>query len=339
MCTNFSLFSTGANSSYVVSARTMDFAEDLNTKLEIVPRGQSFPGTLTTPIHNPLKWQNKYGYVGMTCGPTGVKKISDGINETGLSIGALWLAGSEYPSEKSATTPTLYNVCFCEWVLGNFDSIESIKSALNSLTVISINERIPEPSIVLHFAITDSSGANLIVEFTSGQMQTYNSDNSVMTNAPPYPYHLDNLSNYVNLSPKNNPTNYWGQQINGSGLLGMPGDYTAPSRFIRASLLQKSTDNYTPKNQEEAVGLAARILQNFGTPKGSVVTANSDSLDYTQWGVIRDHKNLGYYFFTQFNNNLFSIDLKSINFSQDDTQSLSIIQENWVTDLTPSLNH
>jgi choloylglycine hydrolase len=117
----------------------------------------------------------------------------------------------------------------------------------------------------------------------------------------------------------------------------MPGDYTAPSRFIKATMLQQSTQNYTPENQEQAVGLALRILQNFGTPKGSVVEVNDGKLDYTQWGVVRDHKNLVYYFFTQFNNNIFSVDLSKINFETVKPNGISIEQPVWTTDITPSL--
>jgi len=336
MCTNFALFSTGTNSPYTITARTMDFASEMFTELKVIPRGQSFPDLVVTPITHPLKWQNQYGYVGMDCGPEGVKQMTDGLNETGLSVGLLWLAGTEYPSSKDATSPTIYNVCLGDWILGNFDSVASLKAGLENVTVLNIHERVPV-RFVLHYVVSDNTGANLVIEFTNGQMQTYEPDNGVMTNAPPYPYHLDNLSNYVNLSLKNNPQNWWGQELNGSGCLGMSGDYTAPSRFVKATMLQQSAQNYTPQNLEEAIGLAARILQNFGTPKGSVVAANNGDLDYNQWGVIRDHKNLVYYFFTQFNNNTFAVDLSQINFQTVKPHGISIEQSDWMTDITPSL--
>jgi choloylglycine hydrolase len=102
-------------------------------------------------------------------------------------------------------------------------------------------------------------------------------------------------------------------------------------------MLQQSTQNYTPQNLEEAIGLSARILQNFGTPKGSLVAFNNGSLDYTQWSVIRDHKNLVYYFFTQFNNNIFAVDLNKINFQTAKANEISIKQSNWMTDITSNI--
>ena len=335
MCTNFALFSTGTNSPYTITARNMDFAEELFTKLKVIPRGQSFPDLPVTPLSNPLKWKNQYGYVGMNCGPDGLQQSTDGLNEKGLSVGLLWLPNSEYPSP-SSTSPNVYNACLGDWILGNFDSIASLKAGLETITVIDIHDRIPI-RCVLHYVVSDNTGGNLVIEFTNGQMQTYEPENGVMTNAPPYPYHLDNLSNYVNLNLKNNSQVWWGQELNGSGCLGMPGDYTPPSRFVRATMLQQSTQNYTPQNLEEAIGLSARILQNFGTPKGSLVAFNNGSLDYTQWSVIRDHKNLVYYFFTQFNNNIFAVDLNKINFQTPKANEISIKQSNWMTDITSNI--
>ncbi|MEI6707438.1 MAG: linear amide C-N hydrolase [Methylococcales bacterium] len=344
MCTNFSLFSTGNNSNYAISARTMDFAQDLNTSVCVVPRGQSFPAIAILPEHNPVKWTNQYGYVGMQANiDNAIHGLTDGMNEAGLSIGELWLPCSEYPTSKSATNPVLYNINLIDWVLGNFDSVQSLKTGLTAITIVNINERYSQARVPTHFAVSDSDGNNIIIEFMNGAMQVYDSPNGVMTNAPPYNWQLDNLSTYVNLSLTNNPKQFWGQELNGSGLLGMPGDYSAPSRFIRAWMLQQSTQNYTPQNTEEAVGLAARILQNFATPMGSVMEAatatgsSTNNLDRTQWGVIRDQKQRVYYFFTQFNNNLFSVDLQKIDFGTVKASATPAIQPVWHNDITDTL--
>jgi penicillin V acylase-like amidase (Ntn superfamily) len=339
MCTNFALFSKGTNSTYAITARAMEFTRSLGSQIQVTPKGQLFPVANLTPSINTLTWHNKYGYVGMTGGGNGLSAITDGLNEMGLSVGLLWLPGSEYPSAQSATKPTIYNVALGDWILGNFESVESLKSGLETITVLNISEQDPTAFFPLHYIVSDNTKANLVIEFTDGQMQIYEPDNGVLTNAPPYPYHLANLSNYVNLSPKNNPQIWWGQEINGSGYLGMPGDYTPPSRYIRVSTLQRSTENYTPQNTEEAIGLANRILTNFGIPMGSQIEAKTGNLgDYTLWGVIRDHKELVYYFYTTFNSNLSYVDLKQINFAQGTTTFSPLIQPNWAVDITSSLS-
>lgn len=339
MCTNFSLFSADANSAYKISARTMDFNVHLNAQATVTPRGQSFPQN--PPANNPLKWQNQYGYVSMQCTVGAVTRAADGINEKGLSVGALWLADAQYPTAESASAekPALYNLDFCEWVLGNFDTLETLQEALSSVTVISSTELTSGADILIHYIATDSSGGSLIIEYANGTLQTYQSANGVMTNTPTYPWHLNNLVNYLNLSLENSPNEMWGGQVNGSGLLGMPGDYVSPNRFIRTWYLQQSTTQYSPQNLGEAVGLAARILQNCAMPIGSTKMtglAADECFEYTQFGVIRDHQNFGYYFFTQFNNNLFFIDLTKIDFSKV-SAAISTVQPQWSLDITEQL--
>jgi choloylglycine hydrolase len=338
MCTNFALFSTGKSSTYAITARAMEFTGSLGTQIQITPQGQSFPVATLTPPTNALTWKNKYGYIGMTGGGDGFSASTDGLNEKGLSVGLLWLPGSEYPPSQAATNPIICNAVLGDWILGNFDSVASLKTALATITVINISELNSNAFFPLHYIVSDNTGANLIIEFVNGQMQTYEAENGVMTNAPPYPYQTANLSNYVNLSLKNNPQNWWGQELNGSGCLGIPGDYTPPSRFVRATMLQQSAENYNPKNTQEAIGLAARILTSFGIPMGAQVEPNTGALgDYTLWGVVRDHKDLVYYFYTTFNNNLSAIDLKKLDFSQGQMTLKPLLQPTWSIDLTASL--
>jgi choloylglycine hydrolase len=335
MCTTFSLYLKGSNSPDVITARTMDFARDLKTQVKVIPQGQSFPSLENTPLKNPLKWQNKYGYVSMECNlglPTATA-TSDGLNEAGLSVAALWLPDSVYASSESATTPTIYNSCLPDWILGNFDSVAAVQYALENITVINIKERFPV-HIVLHYVISDQDGNNLIVEFTNGQLQTYEPDNAVMTNAPTYNYQLVNLDNY-DLSLTSNPKVVWGQEVNGSGCYGMPGDFSPPSRFVRATTYRQAIDNYTPQNKQEAIALTTRILQNCLVPMGTIKAANNGDLDYTQWGVVRDQKELVYYFFSTFNINLFAVDLKQFDLSQGTPQTMPLIQDQWVSYLTP----
>ena len=336
MCTTFSLYLTGTKNPHQISARTMDFERDLQTKVKIIPAGQSFPDLENLPSKNPLKWVNKYGYVGMQCnlGVPTANAISDGMNEAGLAIAALWLPDSQYPTSESATTPVIYNSCFTDWILGNFNSVPAIQAALDTITVVNINERFPV-HIVLHYVIIDQAGNNLVVEFTNGQMQTYTPDNGVMTNAPPYNYQLVNLTNY-NLSLTNAPQVVFGQEINGSGCYGMPGDFSPASRFVRATAYREAINNYTPKNTQELIGLTTRILQNCLVPLGTIKSANDNSLDYTQWGVVRDQGELVYYFFSTFNINLYALNLSQLDLTQGKPQILPLNQPDWVQVLVPN---
>jgi choloylglycine hydrolase len=353
MCTNLTVL-TGPNNLRLMSARTMDFGMEFTTMVELVPRGQSFPAL--PPLHHPLLWQNTCGFIGMagtfTAESAGegaavganvglsltAKVYSDGLNEYGLSAAALWLPGSQYPAVGSSGNPAIYNIDFVSWALGTCKTVADVKSALNGITVIDIANLDASIHSPLHFAVSDATGAHAIIEFMNGTMQVYDSATGVMTNAPSYDWHLTNLSNYVDLSIENNAQQWWGQEINGSGMIGLPGDPTPPSRFVRAWMLQQSS--YVAGDVQQLVGLALQTLQNLIVPYGVIMENGSTSgpdADHTQWAVVRDHKNFVLYFFTAFNNNLFSINLADIDFATAKAGSVPVVQPTWFTDLTGTI--
>lgn len=136
-----------------------------------------------------------------------------------------------------------------------------------------------------------------------------------MTNAPTYDWHLTNLQNYVNLSVKD----VEGAKIgpvsltafgSGSGLHGMPGDFTPPSCFVRAAIYsQSAAPNATA---EDAVLSAFHILNQFDIPKGSVQnSAIGGTVDeITEWTSVADLKNLRWYFRTFTDQSIHVVDLK-----------------------------
>ncbi len=190
----------------------------------------------------------------------------------------------------------------------------------------------------LHFIICDANGDSLIVEFLNGAMQTTRCGNGVMTNAPEYGWHLLNLLNYENLTVFNNTKQYAGQEINGSGMLGAPGDATPPSRFVRITSMLDTI--YAPGSTQQAIGLASQLLQTVTVPYGTIASINSQNqqtlADYTQWSVVRDHANCVYYFATPFNPTLQMVDLNQLDFTGP-KRTIAVAQSTWYNDLTGQL--
>ena len=92
-----------------------------------------------------------------------------------------------------------------------------------------------------HFIVTDATGQSIVIEFTDGKVKIYNNPLGVLTNAPNFDWHMTNLRNYVNLSQDSIPDKKI-EKLDfkplgaGSGMIGLPGDMTPPSRFIRATV-------------------------------------------------------------------------------------------------------
>lgn len=308
-CTDFFL----SNGNMRVNGRSMEFAEDLRSQMVVHPRGEK-RSSVAPQNKQGLAWTSQYGFVGLNS--WGMDSINDGMNEAGLSLGALWLPGSQYqevdPGEE-AQAIALQDISL--WILGNFKTVDEVKAGLPKVKVWGMF--VPAIKMVppLHFALHDVNGKSLVIEFIKGQVQIYDNPLGVLTNAPTFDWHKTNLTNYVNLTNLNAPFIYKGQTINGSGLRGLPGDWTPVSRFVRAVAMVMFAN--PTKTNDETTNLAFHILNVVDIPKGIMKNSSIPPVeDYTQWAVVKDLANKVFYFRTYENMNIRSLDLKKIDWNQ-----------------------
>jgi len=195
-----------------------------------------------------------------------------------------------------------------------------------------------------HAAVHDARGKSMVIEFIGGETKIYDNPIGVMTNKPTFDWQLTNLRNYVNLEPYDRESRQIaGVKIDpagsGSGWLGMPGDWTPPSRFVRTVQIVNSAD--PAKDAGEAVNLAAHILNAVDIPLGVIRTkgpANKLMVDYTQWIVIKDLTHRELYFRTYQNLNLKKVSLKKLDLSPRATvKSFPMASQSTVIDMTDKL--
>ena len=166
-----------------------------------------------------------------------------------------------------------------------------------------------------HFFVQDKSGKSIVIEPVDGTLKVHDAPLGIMTNAPTYDWHMTNLQNYINLSVKDVEGAKLGPVTlpafgSGSGLHGIPGDFTPPSRFVRAAIYgQSAAPNDTA---EDAVLSLFHILNQFDIPKGSVQSsAVGGTVDeITEWTSVADLKNLRWYFRTFADQSIRMVDLK-----------------------------
>ena len=150
-----------------------------------------------------------------------------------------------------------------------------------------------------HFSVMDKTGDGIVIEYTRQGRQVHNNTLGVLTNAPPYDFHMLNIRNYIELSNYNREPLVLGQDEfpplgEGSGLLGMPGDLTPPSRFVRLAVLKEFATR--PKSSAEAVYLAFHVLESIDIPHGVLSKKESSDADFTVWKVAKDLTNNAFYF-------------------------------------------
>jgi choloylglycine hydrolase len=332
-CTGITLKSKDGG---VVVARTVEWAlnDAQHNKILIVPRDKTFVGQ-TPEGYNGKRWKGKYGFVTLTAynqsyGP-------DGMNEHGLYVGVYYLPGfAEYSIYNAAEKSESMSVGdLMQWMLSSFKSVDEILTELDKVIVVDVkNEEFGGAALPFHFKITDSDGNSRIVEIVNkGEVKVYESYLGVITNSPTYDWHLINMRNFLQLSP-NPQQNLKIENLElsplggGSGMIGLPGDFTPPSRFVRAAAFTASARPLA--TSRDAVFESFRILDNFNIPLGAQIPAGnipSDIVSATQITTASDLKEKIFYYHTMWNREIRKIDLKQIDFSRVKEQIIDDDQE------------
>ena len=312
-CTGISLNSAdGAN----IVARTVEWANgESPSDYLIVPQGFERQSMLPDGTRTGMKYTALYGYVGLAS----EDYVIEGLNEAGLSAGLFYFPkyGSYPRYDANDKENTISDTEFVAWILGNFETVDDVISALSIVNVVSTDSRAEN----LHWRVADKYGRQIVIEYIDGLPMVYDNNLGVLTNSPGYPWHITNLNNYINLHPGTTEAHQFGDITlnpigHGSGMLGLPGDVTPPSRFVRAAFYQTSAPTMTTAQQ--AVEQAFIILEAMTIPIGIQFddkTKIPNIPTATQWTSVTDMTNNKLYYTTMYNPIIRKFDLNEIDFS------------------------
>lgn len=318
-----------------INGRTVEFGINLAPSIAVIPRNYDFNGTLPDGS-NGLHYRSKYAATGLVA--FGAPPILDGLNEKGLSVGAFYFPG--YASYTSVTsknkTQALSPADFPNWVLTQFATVDEVKNNLKNIVIAPTSLKQWGGVPPFHYIVYDASGKSIVIEPINGQLQVMNNPIGVITNSPNFQWHLTNLSNYINLSANNATPQTVGSYklINfgqGSGMLGLPGDFTPPSRFVRAAFFV--TTAMPTDTADQTVFQVFHVLNQFDIPKGVVRQPganNTFAADYTLITSVKDPKNEKFYFKTYDDQTI-----KMVNLAQMDPNASAI--KLWNTTSTQSV--
>lgn len=316
-CTGISL--TAKDGSYV-QARTIEWAYGgaLPSEYVIIPHGQQLQ-SYTPNGADGMSYKARYGVVGLAVQQR--EFIAEGINEKGLSAGLFFFPhyGGYQPFDAMDKARSVCDLQLVEWMLTQCATIDEVRAMIGDIRIIALMD-----NVSLHWRIGEPSGRQVVLEIVRGVPHFYDNTVGVLTNSPGFEWHLSNLDNYVNLRPGAADDYMLGRQkiipLGGSSaMLGLPGDFTPPSRFVRAAFFRNSAAPMA--DGRSTVLQALHLLNNFDVPMSIENPDDKTLCSATQWTSAIDLTARKVYYKTMFNTTIRCIDLYDIDFERVKYQS------------------
>lgn len=292
---------------YTLFGRNLDLERGYNEKVVITPRNFELKMRCMPPL------TNHFALIGMAAVIDGMPLYFEATNEKGLSIAGLNFPDNafyyEYNPEKVNITPFE----FIPWIVGKCSDTNEAKVLLRKMQLVNIPFSENLPLTPLHWMISDKN-QSIVVESLADGLKIYDNPFEVLTNNPPFEYHRTNMNNYMSLHTRkarsqfkdNIPLHNYSL---GMGALGLPGDFSSSSRFVRAFFVKENS--VSEKNEQTEVNQFFHILNAVAMPKGCVWTKNG--FEYTRYSSCCN-SDKGIYYYTTYDNS----EIRSVNMHKAD---------------------
>lgn len=296
--------------------RTLDYEFSYGEEITVMPR--NFP----LSFRHGGGTDRHYAIIGMAHVADGYPMFYDAVNEKGLGMAGLNFAASARYSEPEDGKQNVAQFEFIPWVLSQFASLGQARSAIEKINLVGTTYDSRYPAAKMHWIIADKSGA-ITVEPTEGGLKIYDNAPGVLTNEPPFDMQLFNLNNYMRLSPKQ-PENSFSDALNlgtysrGMGGLGLPGDLSSMSRFVRAAFTK--LNSLSGSGEAESVGQFFHILGSVEQVRGCCEVAQ-DKYEITIYTSCFN-ADKGVYYYTTYNNRR----ITAVDMHRENLDSASLVK-------------
>ena len=294
-----------SNASYF--GRNLDLICGYGECVVITPRNFEIKMRCEKPI------KSHYAMIGMATVVENFPLYYEATNEKGLSMAGLNFPENAvyfgFAEEKDNVTPFE----LIPWILAQSACVDEAKTQLGKINLVNIDFNEQLPLSPLHWMISDKNCSVVAEPFKDG-LRIYDDPFEVLTNNPPFEYHCTNVSNYMGLST-GLATSQFGERIPvknyslGMGALGLPGDYSSTSRFVRALFIKENS--VSEHDEKSNVNQFFHILNSVAMPKGCVRSA--DGFEYTRYSSCCN-ADRGIYYYTTYD----ELEIRAINMHDAD---------------------
>lgn len=292
--------------------RNLDLDTDFGQKVVITPRKYTFA------MKNGQTYRNLFGMIGMAAVegkmpgkmPCKMPLYAEAMNEKGLVMAGLNFPDNAVYYEERKDMDNITPFEFIPWIVGQAADVQQAVALLYRVNLLNVpfNEKMPlQP---LHFMLSDGT-MSVVVETDADKMHIYRNPFDVLTNNPGFEYHYWNMQNMKHLSAVDEGNSFGGSfelhsYCAGMGAMGLPGDLSSPSRFVRAAFHLANAS--CEPTEQDSVSQVFHIMDSVAMTQGSVITS-SGTKDITRYTCCLCAKEQRFYYKTYTNSRLTAVDL------------------------------
>lgn len=284
--------------------RTLDYEFSYGEQIVITPRGFSFD------FRHDVQAEPRYALIGTAHVADGYPLYYDAVNEKGLGMAGLNFVGNAVYGELCASRRNVAQFELIPWVLTQCEDLAQARELLDRMQLVGTPFSAGFPASQLHWLLADATGA-VVIESMADGLHIYDDPVGVLTNNPPFTQQLFSLNNYMHLSPKQ-PENQFSEKLalepysRGMGAIGLPGDLSSASRFVRAAFARMHA--VSDADEESSVSQFFHILGAVEQSRGCCEVADGvyEITIYTScWNAAK----VIYYYTTYDNHQITAVDM------------------------------
>ncbi len=301
--------------------RTLDLEHSYKETVTVTPRNFSFSFCREKSL------QQHYAMIGMAFVVDNYPLYYDATNEKGLSMAGLNFPGNADYKPEADGKDNIAPFEFIPWILGQCATVVETREKLERINLVKINFRDDMPLAELHWIISDRE-ESITVECTGDGLKVYDNPVGVLTNNPGFDIQMFHLNNYMNLSVEP-PVNNFSQKLKlepycrGMGAMGMPGDLSSESRFVRAAFTKMNS--VSGDSESESISQFFHILGAVSQQRGCVRIGEGE-YEMTIYSSCCNTDRGIYYYTTYENNQITGVDMHRENLNGSRLAAYPLVQ-------------
>jgi choloylglycine hydrolase len=302
--------------------RTLDYEFSYGEGVTISPRNFEFR------FRNVKSIKSHYAIIGMAYVAEGYPLYYDAVNEKGLAMAGLNFVGNAYYRDNDDGKDNICQFEFIPWILSQCSSVREVRALLDKINITNQPFSDKLKLAELHWIIADSDSA-ITVESVRDGIKVYDNPVGVLTNNPTFDMQMFSLNNYRNLSPKS-PQNTFSKELNlqlysrGMGAIGLPGDLSSQSRFIRVAYTK--LNSFSKEDEKSSVSQFFHILGSVDQQRGCCDLGDGkfEITIYTSCC----NANKGIYYYTTYDNH----QITAVDMNKEDLNGNGLVRYSLLTD-------